>query len=133
MEELDHARYISLATCKRDGSWVASPVWITGADGTYVFTTGDKAWKTRRLRANARVQVRACSARGRVKPSAKSYVGTGEVLVDIGDVARAERALLAKYGWQFRATKVVDRLHTVFGRREPQKAVAIRLVLSESE
>lgn len=133
MEEFDHARYISLTTYKRDGTSVSSPVWITGSDGTYVFTTGDQAWKTRRLRSDPHVRVQVCGARGRVKPSAKSYVGTGEVLADIGDVARAERALSAKYGWQFRATKVVDRLHAAFGRREPQKTVAIRLVLSEGE
>jgi hypothetical protein len=46
MNELDRARYISLTTFKRDGSPVSSAVWITGADGTYVFTTGSNAWKS---------------------------------------------------------------------------------------
>ena len=49
MDDLDRARYISLTTFKRDGSPVSSPVWITGVGGAYVFTTGDSAWKTRRL------------------------------------------------------------------------------------
>ena len=52
MNELDRARYISLTTFKRDGSPVSSAVWITGADGTYVFTTGSNAWKSKRLLRN---------------------------------------------------------------------------------
>src|SRR5580658_4638031 len=126
MDELERARYISLTTFKRDGTPVSSPVWITGSAGTYEFTTGDKAWKTRRLQTDPRVQVQACSARGRVKPTARRYDGTGEVLPEPGNVARAERSLVVKYGWQFHATKVVDKLRAAFGRGETQSVVAIR-------
>jgi hypothetical protein len=34
MSALTDARYISLTTYKRDGSGVATPVWITGSDET---------------------------------------------------------------------------------------------------
>jgi PPOX class probable F420-dependent enzyme len=132
MAELDGARYILLTTFKRDGSAVASPVWITGSHGTYGFTTGDRAWKTRRLRHDPTVQVQACGIRGRIKPGAVLYRGTGEVLTDPDDVHTAEAALSAKYGWQFRATKVADRLSATVGRGEPQRVVAIRLHLSEA-
>jgi hypothetical protein len=73
MAELDTTRYILLTTFKRDGTAVASPVWITGSAGTYTFTTGDRAWKTRRLRHNPAVQVQACGMRGGVKPGAARY------------------------------------------------------------
>ena len=43
MHDLDRARYVSLTTFKKDGTGVATPVWITGSAGSYVFTTGDKA------------------------------------------------------------------------------------------
>ena len=132
MEELDRARYVLLTTFKRDGSPVSSPVWITGSGGTYEFTTGERAWKTRRLRADPRVRVQACSMRGRVKPGSTEYAGSGEMLADAADVGRTEHTLSAKYGWQFRATKVVDRLHGVFGRADPQTVVAIRLVLADA-
>ena len=79
MNELDRARYISLTTFKRDGSPVSSAVWITGAVGTYVFTTGSNAWKTKRLSRNPAVEVRVCNMRGHVKPSATTYVGIGKV------------------------------------------------------
>jgi uncharacterized protein len=132
MEELDRARYMLLTTFKRDGSAVSSPVWITGSGGTYEFTTGERAWKTRRLRADPRVRVQACSMRGRVKPGAIEYAGSAEILAGAADVGRTEHALSAKYGWQFGATKLVDRLHGTFARADPQTVVAIRVDLTEA-
>jgi hypothetical protein len=46
-------------------------------------------------------------------------------------VAAAERALAAKYGWQFHATRFFEGLKGRFGRGEPHEAVAIRLTLHE--
>jgi PPOX class probable F420-dependent enzyme len=129
--ELDEARYISLTTFKRDGSPVSSAVWITGAAGSYVFTTGDKAWKTKRLQRNQSVQVHVCDMRGRVKPEATRFVGTGEVDGSSNAVAAAERALAAKYGWQFKATKLVDGLKTRLGWGKRQIPVAIQLSLQK--
>jgi PPOX class probable F420-dependent enzyme len=129
MNDIDGARYISLTTFKRDGSPVSSPVWITGANGAYVFTTGTNAWKTKRLRRNSSVELRACDLRGRVKPQATRYVGTGKVDASAEAIAAAERALAAKYGWQFRATKLVDQLKVRLGRGDPQEPIAIVLSL----
>jgi hypothetical protein len=70
--------------------------------------------------------------RGGVKPGAARYRGTGEVLTSTDEVQAAEAALSAKYGWQFRATRVADRLSSIFGRGDPQRVVAIRLLLSEA-
>ncbi|MGP0108667.1 MAG: PPOX class F420-dependent oxidoreductase [Acidimicrobiales bacterium] len=131
VSELDRARYISLTTFKKDGSPVSSPVWITGAAGTYVFTTGNTAWKARRLARNPSVHVQVCDMRGRVKPGASRYVGTGEVASSAVAVAAAEKALAAKYGWQFRAIKLVDDLRGRLGRGERQESVAIHLSLGE--
>jgi uncharacterized protein len=132
MNELENARYISLTTFKRDGSPVATPVWISGSDGSYVFTTGDKAWKTRRLRTNPSVQVQVCAFRGQPKPHATMFTGTGKVCTAAEAVAAAEHALAAKYGWQFRATKIVDGLRARLRPATKQDVVAIQLVLHET-
>lgn len=132
VDDLDRARYISLTTFKRDGSLVSTPVWITGTAPIYVFTTGEKAWKTRRLSRNSSVQVQVCDMRGRVKPNAAQYLGTGDVATSLDAVAAAERALSAKYGWQFKATKVVDSIKDRLSRADPQTVVAVRLSLTES-
>jgi uncharacterized protein len=124
--DLDRARYISLTTFKRDGTPVATPVWVTGAHGRYALTTGEGAWKTKRLLRNPAVEVRVCDARGRVKPDAIVHTGTGEISASSADIAAADRALAAKYGWQFRASRIV----VVFRRRRregPKGPVAVHL------
>lgn len=125
--DLDSARYISLTTFKRDGSAVSSPVWITGARGRYAFTTGDSAWKTKRLLRNSSVQVRVCTVRGRVKRGVVVHTGTGTVSNSSADITAAERALSAKYGWQFKATKVMDAFKRRVGKGPIQKVVAVHL------
>jgi len=132
MNELDRARYISLTTFKRDGSPVSSAVWITGADGTYVFTTGSNAWKTKRLLRNPAVEVQVCDMRGRVEPATKRYTGTGTVASSPDAVAAAQRALATKYGWQFKAAQLADGLKNRFGRENGQERVAIQLSLEAS-
>ena len=131
VDDLDGARYISLTTFKMDGSPVSTPVWVTGAAGTYVFTTGDKAWKTRRLLRNPSVQVQVRDMRGRVKSSATRYVGLGEVASSPAAVAAAEQALASKYGWQFHAIKIFEGLKGRFGRGDRQEQVAIHLSLGK--
>ena len=130
--DLDAARYVSLTTFKKDGSPKATPVWITGTGGSYLFTTGDKAWKTRRLNRNAAVAVQVCDMRGRVKPNTVIHRGTGEVQTTPESVAVAERALAAKYGWQFKTAQVVDWLKLKLGRSVKQEVVAIHLTLPET-
>jgi uncharacterized protein len=130
MSELGDARYISLTTYKRDGSGVATPVWITGSDGTYVFTSGDKTWKARRLHNDPRVTAQESDVRGRVKPAAPVYAGTGVVKTDAQSVAAAERAVGEKYGWQFKATQVVDRVKAILRIGQKQAVVAIELTLT---
>ena len=128
--ELDNARYISLTTFKQDGTAVSTPVWITGSQGRYVFTTGDNAWKTKRMLRNQAIEARVCSVRGRVKPGVTVHTGTGDVSTSSVDIAAAERALSAKYGWQFRATKLVDGLKRRLGGG-PVHVVAIHLSIPD--
>jgi PPOX class probable F420-dependent enzyme len=132
MSELSDARYISLTTYKRNGEGVATPVWIAGSNDNYRFTTGDQAWKTRRLTNNPNVTVQVSNVRGRVAPGATTYTGTGAVRSDPEAVAAAERAIAQKYGWQFKATKVVDRVKITLRIGTKQEVVAIELILHPS-
>lgn len=133
MDELDRARYVSLTTFKQDGAPVATPVWITGSSGAYAFTTGAQTWKARRLGRNPGVEVRVCDLRGRVRSGATAYVGTGAVDGGADAVVVVERALAAKYGWQFRATKLFDRTSRWLRRRPREDLVVIRIALSSPE
>jgi hypothetical protein len=70
--------------------------------------------------------------RGRIKPAATLYLGTGEVLTSTDAVSDAERALAKKYGLQFWATKLFDRLRERFGRGDRQEVVAVQLSIVAS-
>jgi PPOX class probable F420-dependent enzyme len=59
-------KYISLATFRKNGAKVATPVWF-GEDGDklYVMTRSDMG-KTKRVRNNPQVTVAPCTVRGKV-------------------------------------------------------------------
>lgn len=91
--------YVSLATFRRDGREVRTPVWIAEAGGRcYVFSEGE-AGKVKRIRATGRVRVAPCNYRGVVRGDAW-LEGRGRVVSDAETLERAYAALHRKYGWQ---------------------------------
>lgn len=108
---LDRERYISLATFRRSGDVVETPVWFAADAGKlYVFTEAD-AWKVKRLRNDDRVRVAACGVRGRLR--GEWFEGKGRRIEDGATEQRAYAALRAKYGWQMR---LLDFSSTLTGR-----------------
>ena len=104
--------YVNLATFRRNGAEVRTPVWIAGDQGRYyVFSAGD-AGKVKRIRTTRRVRLAACNFRGDIK---SGWVeGEGRIL---DDGAVALRALRAKYGFQMRLTDCFAKLSGRFHKR----------------
>jgi PPOX class probable F420-dependent enzyme len=108
-------RYLSLATFRRDGSAVETPVWFAPIDRRlYVFTDGT-SYKVRRLRRDPRIKVAACTVGGRVTGSWQT--GRGRIVSEPDLVGRAYGALHAKYGWQMAAVDLLSRLAGRIKRR----------------
>ena len=108
----DDERYVSLATFRRSGEEMRTPVWFVAAPGTggrslWVYTNA-KSGKVKRIRRDPRARVAACDVRGRVHGE---WLAARARLIE-GDVAQrpAFEALLAKYGWQMRALKLAAQL-----------------------
>ena len=100
--------YISLATMRRNGNSVDTPVWFAPANGKlYVFSEA-KAGKMKRLRNDDHVRFAACNVRGRLRGD--WHDGTGRRVDDAAAVERAFAALMAKYGWQMRITNFASRM-----------------------
>lgn len=119
LADLDRERYVSLATFRRDGREVRTPVWVARAgDHLYVFSEGD-AGKVKRIRATRRVRVTGCDVRGRLPDDAHWSEGTGRIVGgDERDVMdRAYAALRRKYGWQMAAADFLSRLTGRYDRR----------------
>jgi PPOX class probable F420-dependent enzyme len=113
--ELDRHRYLSLATFRRNGAEVATPVWFAAAgDRLYVFT-GAESGKIKRLRHTGRVRVAPSDARGRV--SGEWIPGTARILVEPRAIDYAHATLRAKYGWQMWLIDALARLRGRLDRR----------------
>jgi hypothetical protein len=117
-------RYISLTTYKRDGTPVATPVWVVSDDGRRLLVwTGSETWKARRLRRDPRVLVVASDGRGKAKgspmPGTARFVDEGELVT---------RLLRRKYGWQKRALDMFNDLVRRLRRRPRAGAVYIEIV-----
>ena len=109
------ARYVSLATFRRDGREVPTPVWMApGGAHHYVFSAGE-AGKVKRIRANGRVRIAECDLRGEVKSD--WIEGRGRILESPAEISQALRALHAKYGWQMALTDFFSKLSGRFGKR----------------
>jgi len=120
LEALDREAYISLATFRRDGRAVETPVWFALHDGSlWVFSAGD-AGKVKRLRNGSRIRVAPCTVRGGV--TGDWIDGAGRIVEDPAEIEAAYAALRAKYGWQMRLTDLVSGLT---GRRSRRAVLAL--------
>lgn len=95
---LEGGNYLSLATRKRSGDWVATPVWFAPeGDSYYVFSAGG-AGKVKRLRNFSESRIAPCTFSGTLTGE---WVDTQAfVLESAEDEAAALAALRRKYGVQ---------------------------------
>ncbi len=104
-------KYVSLATYRRNGVEVKTPVWIAKMAGCYyVFSAGD-AGKVKRIRATPRVRLAACDVRGNVHGA--WIEAEARIIVDPSMIAQVRQALRGKYGFWMRLT---DAMATLTGR-----------------
>jgi len=113
--DLDRHRYISLATFRRSGAEVTTPVWFAALGARlYVFTMSDSG-KVKRLRHTPQARVAPSNGRGRVQGAWQP--ATARLVTDLGVIERAHAALHAKYGWQVWTADFFSRLTGRIRRR----------------
>ncbi|QKV90782.1 PPOX class F420-dependent oxidoreductase [Streptomyces sp. NA02950] len=119
LERLGTGKYLLLTSYRKDGSTVATPVWVVPDGPALGVWTATDSWKVKRIRNRRDVLVGPCDVRGNP---------TGEQLPAIAgicDAATTERyrGLVArKYGMLGRLTLVGSRL-----RRGKTGTVGIRI------
>jgi hypothetical protein len=96
---LAKSKYISLTTLRRDGTPVATPVWVARQGDELVVYTARSSGKAKRLRNNGRVLVAPCDMRGRVTGDAVE--GTAR-LQDDAETAVTISLIRQRYGIQAR-------------------------------
>jgi uncharacterized protein len=117
------AKYVSLATYRRNGTEVRTPVWIAEvAQRYYVFSAGD-AGKVKRIRATQNVRIAACDVRGNVR---SAWVeARAQIILDSALIAQARKALRSKYGLLMRLT---DFMATMTGRIHRRAYIEIEIL-----
>jgi PPOX class probable F420-dependent enzyme len=105
---LGRERYVSLATFRRDGRAVETPVWVVEHRGRlYVFTEA-ASWKVKRLRRDPRVRITPCNVRGALR--GQPTPGSGRIVTDPDLESAVYRAFEQKYGWQMQLLNLFSRL-----------------------
>jgi len=116
IESLEGGSYISFATRKKSGDFVATPVWFApDGDNYYLFSAGE-AGKVKRLRNFNEARIAACTVSGKLTGE---WVDTRAFLLDQpADTARALQALRRKYGWQMKIGDCFSMLTGKMSRRQ---------------
>lgn len=121
LEFLEGGSYISFATRKRSGDWVATPVWFApDGDSYYVFSAGG-AGKVKRLRNFSEARIASCTVSGTL--TGDWHDTSAEVLDDPRDEETALEALRRKYGWQM---YMADFFSTLTGKKRKRAYIRIR-------
>jgi len=116
-------KYVSLATYRRNGVEVKTPVWIAGLAGRYyVFSAGD-AGKVKRIRATPQVRLAACDSRGNVRGA--WIEARAKIILEPALIVKVRKALRDKYGLVMR---LVDAIATLTGRIHRRGYIEIELV-----
>lgn len=95
LQTLGDAKYLSLTTFKRDGTAVATPVWLVRDGDALVVTTQGSSGKVKRIRNSPEVMLAPCDARGRLK--GEQVAGTA-ALVDASETERITSLVRRRYG-----------------------------------
>ncbi len=105
---LAEASFVLLTTFRRNGAAVSTPVWVAADGDDLVVLTPEGSGKVRRLRHDARVELRSCSRRGAVDPGAPTVAGRAVVEPDAVEHVRG--LVKAKYGLEYRLFMLVERV-----------------------
>lgn len=111
-------KYMLLTTFRRDGTPVATPVWVVKLDDDRIgFWTSSGSGKAKRLAHTDRVTVTPCDARGRVKDGAPPLEATGRMVTG-PEYEAIRRQVIAKYGLMTKFTKLLGTIAGIV-RRKP--------------
>ncbi|MFI6564874.1 PPOX class F420-dependent oxidoreductase [Streptomyces sp. NPDC050534] len=122
LERLGAGKYVLITSYRKNGTSVATPVWVVRDGDTLGVWTAADSWKVKRIRARKDILIGPCDLRGH--PTGTQVPAVAEI-GDEETVARYRRLIVRKYG-------IVGRL-SLFGsrlRRGLKGTVAIRVTLA---
>src|SRR5271157_1223881 len=92
--EIHGQRYVSLATFRKSGVAVHTPIWFAEDDNKLYVMTSSKSGKCKRIRNNPQVKIAPCTLRGKI--IGPEFPATVRILPP-GEFTRVRQAINAKY------------------------------------
>jgi uncharacterized protein len=92
--EIHGQKYISLATFRKTGVPVYTPIWFAEENGNLYFMTSGKMGKVKRIRNNPQVKIAPCTMRGKI--TGPEFSATARILSS-AEGQRVWKAIKAKY------------------------------------
>lgn len=111
----EDAQYISLATFRKNGKEVPTPVWAALSDGALYVFSESKAGKVKRLKNSSKAKIAPCTANGKLTGEWKDVRAT--ITTDKAEIARAYTALQEKYGWKLSLLNFFSRVAGKYHKR----------------
>ena len=114
----DKEKYINLATQKKDGTFVNTPVWFTKDEQSndyFIFSAGE-AGKVKRIRNFSSVKVAICNFKGDLRGD---WVSAQAELIDEEDsITRAYGQFQRKYSLSLKVINFFSRLFGKYKKRQ---------------
>lgn len=107
--------YINLATYRKTGVSVNTPVWVAAYGDSYYIFSESKAGKVKRLRNNTQIKIAPCDVRGKIH--GEWVEGIARLVVDQSEIDDMYPAFTQKYGLQMRFANFFSRLTGRFDKR----------------
>ncbi len=92
--EIHGQRYVSLATFRKSGVAVYTPIWFAEDNNRLYLMTNSKSGKCKRIRNNPQVKIAPCTIRGKI--TGPEFSATVRILPP-EEFARVRRLIDAKY------------------------------------
>ena len=127
------AKYISFVSTRKNGTPIATPVWVAALDylgpNVFGFTIDANAGKAKRLAHTNTVTVQPCDIRGRIVEGSPIVSGTAVVISGV-EAETVRDAVAHKYGFTYTIFSIYLWFSERFGSHKDQAETAVVVTLN---
>ena len=127
------AKYISFVSTRKNGTPIATPVWVTPlpslGPNVFGFTIDANSGKAKRLAHTNAVTVQPCDIRGRIVEGSPLLTGTA-VVINGAEAETVRDAVAHKYGFAYKMFSIYLWFSEHFGSNKDQPETAVVVTLN---
>ena len=133
MNAIHAAKYISFVSTRKNGTPIATPVWVaplpSRGPNVFGFTIDANAGKAKRLAHTNTVTVQPCDIRGRIVEGSPIVSGIAVVISGV-EAETVRDAVAHKYGFTYTVFSIYLWFSEHFGKNKDQPETAVIVTLN---